>query len=235
MCDSFTPWILDSLIKLLVRGGWEVIISKKQGCCGAPAINNGEWSTAKKLAKKNINTFLDLGVDYITSPDATCVTVLANDYKEIFSSDDAMFEKSVMLSKLIVRPDKLIFDSLSSGDLSFSTAPFAVTIHDSCHETHTGSKANWRGILGQVDELKIVEMKNSDHCCGFGGSFSFRFPNEADKITKQKLSYTRNTGVRQVLVGSPGCLIKIQSSVKLDSEQDIEVRHVTELLADIIN
>jgi len=234
-CNTFTPWVLDAQIKLLVAVGWDVILSKSQVCCGAPAINNGEWSTAKKLAIKNISIFLDLGVDYITSPDATCVSVLANDYKELFLSDEMMLPKVQELSKLIVNPDELIRASLEDGQLSFGNTPFAVTIHDSCHETHLEPKSNWRDILYRIAELKIVEMKNSDHCCGFGGSFAFRFPKEADKITQQKLENSRKTGVRQILVGSPGCLIKIQSSVKLDSEQDIEVRHVTELLADIIN
>ncbi len=233
-CNTITPWIMDAAIKLLVKGNWEVIVSKTQVCCGAPAINNGEWSTARKLAKKNINAFLDLNVDYITSPDATCLSVFGKEYKEIFSSDSEMMEKVNKLSDLVVHPHVLIQNSLSDGNLAFGSLSSSVTIHDSCHETHVHPKADWRNILQHVDQLSIIEMKNSDHCCGFGGSYSFRFPEEASKITQQKLTNIRKTGVRQVLVGSPGCLIKIQSSVKLDSDQDVEVRHVTEFLAEVV-
>jgi len=237
-CSSnlFTPWVVDAAIKLLNAAGWRVIIPHDQVCCGAPAINNGDWKTAKRLAKENIQLFNDLEADYITSCDATCAGAFIKDYLEIFANDEEFLKEAKRLSSKTLQLGQLLDIALDANRLRFNPIKTSITIHDSCHSTHLTGGPGWRKLLQTIEGISIIEMNDSDHCCGFGGSYTFFHPNTAAKIAEQKLLNARETDVKQVLVGSPGCMIRLQSpGVNPQNNQDIEIRHVAELLAELVN
>jgi len=229
-----TPWVVDAVIKLLTRAGWKVLVPKEQLCCGAPAINNGDWQTARRLARHNIELFNRLEVDFITSPDATCVGAMEHDYPEIFAGDDRIVDEVRRLADRAVELGRLLFEALKEGRLNFRQLEASVTLHDSCHSTHIGGGGRWRELLGAIEGLELREMLDSDHCCGFGGSYTFLHHSTAVQIARRKLSRARETGADTVLVGSPGCLVSLQSAADRQDRRDPEIRHAAELLAEAL-
>lgn len=233
--NIYAPEVVDAVIKLLVAGGWSVKIPRKQVCCGAPAINNGDWNTARKLAKKNLKVFTSAGTDYITSCDATCGGALGHDYSELFLRDKRLKPEFDEFSGKVVRIDGLIHESIQKGRLAFGSLKRSITLHDSCHSIHTGPTPLWREILSQVPEINLVEMDKSDHCCGFGGSYMFFHPKTSVIIADQKLQNAARSGAEEILVSSPGCMIRLKSLEQYKKNTRLKIRHIAELLAECIN
>ncbi len=227
--NVFVPSVIDSTIKLLIAGGYRIVIPKRQVCCGAPAINNGDWDTARKLALMNANAFTELNADYVTSPDATCAGAMTCDYHEIFAELPNRIELVERLSDMVIGLDQLLYNVVER--LHFHPIETEVTLHDSCHSTHIGNGDRWRDILSSIDKLQLNEMHNSDHCCGFGGSYMFTHRKLSKEIAQTKIGNAKDTDSKQMLVGSPGCMVRLQSA---NDGNGFQVRHVTELLMELI-
>jgi Fe-S oxidoreductase len=229
-----SPWVADAVIKLLTFSGYRVVVPKAQVCCGAPAINNGDWDTARKLARRNLRTFLSLDVDYITSPDGTCTGALAHDYRELFRRDPDALSDAERLGGMVVDLSRLLAAALENGRLIFGAYPAIVALHDSCHITHTGGGNRWRDLLKAVPNLELREMPNSQHCCGFGGSYAFAHRRTSREIAARKIIWALETGASQLLVGSPGCMLWLASVGRQIKPGAIKVRHAAELMADAL-
>jgi len=221
------PWAADAAISLLTRAGWRVVIPHTQGCCGAPAINNGEWPLARKLAQRTIALFSDPSFDRITSPDATCLSAIKSDYGHIFAGCDDKPEDLSILQGKTRQLGNIVADAAYGRQLNFGRVRAKVTIHDSCHATHLGEPARWREVLARVQGLELIEMEASRHCCGFGGSYALFHREVSTRIAGRKMDQARATGAATLLVGSPGCQIRLQS---LEGER-LEVRYAGEFLA----
>ena len=233
-CSSniFAPWVLDATIHSLRAAGYRVIVPKEQVCCGAPAINNGAWEIARKLAIRNLELFSNLKADHITSPDGTCANALRLDYIELFQGQDDHLRDAKAVSGKVRDLSVLLNWSREKGVLKFRKMAQSVTLHDSCHVTHVGGGNRWRALLETVEGLELVEMKNSQLCCGFGGSYNAFHKRGSEAIARSKIENASATGANTVLVGSPGCVLRLHSALKNLNTPDMEVRHAVEIIAE---
>lgn len=223
-----TPWLIEDAIRLLNAAGWSVIIPRKQACCGAPALNNADWQTARNLAKRNIRVLCDAGGDYITSIDATCTAAIKNEYARLLRGELEFQDDVRAVAAKTVTMNHLLEISLHRNRLKLKPGPESVTVHDSCHAKNLLEGSDWRKILLSIDGVSVLEMEDSDHCCGFGGSYSVFHREESNKIAAIKMDKAAGSGANKLLVGSPGCMVKLKS-VHETGQPDI--MHVIEFLA----
>ena len=104
------------------------------------------------------------------------------------------------------------------------------TYHDACQSANVlGIGKAPRALLREVAGVEIVEMAESSICCGFGGSFSFEFPEVANRVLERKLANIEATGVDLVIADNPGCLTHLRGA--LDARRkETRVRHLAEVL-----
>lgn len=226
------PWAVDSTITLLRQCGWTVVIPKDQGCCGAPAINNGQWKLAKRLARHNLAIFDNLDIQAVTSPDATCIAAMSHDYLNLFLGEETGEFSVERIAGKAIELSHLAAKALEEERIHFNPFKAVVTIHDSCHSTHVGKSARWRELLKAIPGLEIREMAESSLCCGFGGSFSVLHRETADKIADRKMNNAISTGAEIVIVGSPACQIRLQTNNS--GENQPQVRMAVELIAGMV-
>jgi glycolate oxidase iron-sulfur subunit len=228
---NFTaPWAVDSAISLLRTAGWTVLIPRQQRCCGAPAINNGQWELARKLAIDNLTMLDGLEVDAITSPDATCAAAIKYDYNNLNLADDLTRNRLERISGKTTELSQLLGRALDEGRLKFQPFKVSATVHDSCHSTHLGSMNRWRDLIRAIPGVDLREMSNSKLCCGFGGSYAVMHRESSDRIARRKMYDGASTGAEIMLVGSPGCQIRLQS-IDVPEHNLPQVRLAVELLA----
>ncbi len=194
--NFFLSEIALSAIEVLSAVGCEVVIPKRQVCCGAPAFNNGEMAAAAALAKRNIQVFLEAEVDYVISADATCGGSFVHEYRRLagdyplyeeFAAKHREFHSFILEAGL---PEKL------------KAIPSTIVYHDSCHLAHTqGIRIPPRRILQSLPGVKLVEMAHSDICCGFGGSFSLLHAEESSGISRRKLQNAIESGADELAAG----------------------------------
>jgi L-lactate dehydrogenase complex protein LldE len=228
LVDLFRPSIGFAAIKLLEAGGARVEVPRAQTCCGQPAYNSGDRKDAAAIARQVVETFE--GFDYVVAPSGSCAGMLRLHYPRLLADDPKFAERAAALAAKSFELTSFLVGvlGLSKVDASF---PQRVTYHDSCSSLREMNvKAAPRGLLESVQGLSLVELGESEVCCGFGGTFSVKYPDISTAILDAKLRDIVSTGASTVLSGDLGCLMQIAGRLAREHEE-IEVRHVAEVLA----
>ncbi|MHB1405844.1 MAG: L-lactate dehydrogenase (quinone) large subunit LdhH [Desulfitobacteriaceae bacterium] len=250
LIDFVYPQIGESVIKALNAKGYEVIFPEGQSCCGAPASYMGDRDNACKSAVLNIEALNAEEVDYVVTACPTCTHALKESYGELVANDSAWARRakelknkardfSQLLSELGGLQEVMFggdqtrtYDDGKNGKHGEQRQKLKVTYHDSCHiKRKAGVFAEPRQHLTNVKEIELVEMKESDRCCGFGGSYSLKFPELSAPILERKLGNIEESEAEVVAVDCPGCLMQIAGGLDKRNSK-IKVKHTAELITE---
>ena len=86
-----------------------------------------------------------------------------------------------------------------------------------------------RRLLQRIPGLKLVELAESEICCGAAGTYNLTEPDMADRLAKRKLQNIRSTGARVVATANAGCLLQIAREARMQGEV-LKLMHPVELL-----
>ena len=227
LVDLIRPSIGFAAAKLLEDAGCTVEVPR-QACCGQPAFNSGDRTTARAIAEQVIAAFEPY--DHVVAPSGSCAGMLKLHYPELFHGDpnwlpraDAFAAKTFELTSFLV--DVL---GLTRVDASLEAT---ATYHDACSGLRElGVRIQPRRLLGTVRGLTLKEMRDADVCCGFGGTFCVKYPDISNAIVEKKAANAAASGADLLLAGDLGCLMNMAGKLQREG-RDIEVRHVAEVLA----
>jgi len=200
----------------------------RQTCCGQPAFNAGYQGEARVAAKRFIEVFES--ADHIVCPSGSCVTMVRHHYPELFQGDQAWLRRAQQVAAKTFELTEYLVEILEVTDLG---AHFdgVVTYHDSCHLLRNlRIKEQPRKLLNGIAGLELVEMNDSDRCCGFGGSFSFKYADISAAMVQDKVQNIIASGADTVVGCDMGCLMNIQGLVSRKGA-NIRVMHIAQLLA----
>ncbi len=227
LVDLFRPSVGFAAVKLLEDAGCMVVVPS-QTCCGQPAFNSGDRKTAKQIAEQVIAAFAPC--DYVVVPSGSCAGMIAKHFPELFSNDPNMAHKANALADKTYELVSFLTDVLGIDKVAARFSG-AVTYHDSCSGLRElGIRAQPRKLLATVDGLTLVEMKDSDVCCGFGGTFAIKYGEISNAIVLQKAEQVVASGAPTLLAGDLGCLMNMAGRLSR-SGQTVAVRHIAEVLA----
>ena len=221
------PSIGFAAAKLLEDAGCSVDVPL-QTCCGQPAFNNGDRATSRDLALQMIDAFE--GYDYIVVPSGSCGGMIIKHYPELFAGDPNLAGRA---ERLAAKTHELISFLVDVRGVRSVSARYdgTVTYHDSCSGLRElGIKSQPRALLASVEGLTLVEMKDSDVCCGFGGTFAVKYGEISDKIVTEKAGNAGAVQADTLLAGDLGCLLNMAGKLSRIGST-MKVRHVAELLA----
>jgi glycolate oxidase iron-sulfur subunit len=214
-------------VELLAACGAEVIVPAAQGCCGALNHHEGDTVAARTMARKNIDAFLTIGkTDYVISAVAGCGAML-REYG-VLLRDDADYAARADEFARKARDICSVLDELELPELKGVNA--SVTYHDACHLAH-GQKVTSapRRLLAKIPGLRLVELAESDLCCGAAGTYNLTQPEMAGELGRRKLRQIARTGAQFVAVGNAGCALHLSAEAKSRGEK-IRIVHPVELL-----
>ena len=240
-------------VRVLARNGFEVVIPKNQTCCGALAIHAGERATAKEMAKRNIDAFLtpnpptpfpptrgggegpgwgggglgEGGYAAIIVNAAGC-GVAEKEYKDLLEDDPDYADKARQFSNLV----KDATEFLAACDIEKPTREIRarVTYQDPCHLVHgQGIRAQPRALLTQIPGLQLIEMRDSDRCCGSAGIYNITHPDLSMQVLDEKMENVAATKPDIIVTANAGCLLQLQQGVRRAGLK-AEVLHVMDLL-----
>jgi len=233
--DFIYPEIGIAIVKVLERAGFPVVFPQGQTCCGFPALQMGAPEVMAEVARKNLAAFEDAGVDYILTPCPTCTHAMKNIYPELLAGDPALQARTAAMAARVHDFAEFLYRQIKDGNapgLRFKKLNKRVTYHDSCHlKRSLGVTLEPRELL-RIAGADLVEMPYADRCCGFGGSYSLKYPELSAQILDQKLDCIRETGAELVAVECPGCLMQLRKGLAERGEKAVEVRFLAEILAD---
>lgn len=230
--DQLYPQVGMAMSNLLTRLGVEVTFNPEQTCCGQPAFNSGYRREARSVAAQMLGLFArELeSTDYIVAPSGSCVTMVKRYYAELFADDAPMQAQAESVGARLYEMSEFLVEVLGVEDVG---AGFEgrVTYHDSCHLLRElGVSQAPRTLIRAVRGVDFVEMDKAEECCGFGGTFSIKYPEISTAIAAEKIASIERSTADVVVACDASCLMQIAG---LLSRRGSAVRslHLAELLA----
>jgi L-lactate dehydrogenase complex protein LldE len=230
LVDLMRPNVGFAAVKLLEDAGCRVEVPELQTCCGQPAYNSGDFPDTRAIARQVIAAFE--GFDYVVAPSGSCAGMIKEHYPRLFVTDADWRGRAERLAARCHELVSFLVDELGVRELS-SRYSASITYHDSCSGLRElGVHGQPRALLASVDDLELREMKDSNVCCGFGGTFCVKYPKISERLVTNKVSNVVDNGAESVLGGDLGCLLNIAGRLKREGST-VKVYHVAEVLADM--
>jgi len=232
--ELFIPCFIDQLypetafntVKLLERAGCEVLYNTDQTCCGQPAYNAGFWDDAKTIGQKFLNDFND--EHPIVSPSASCVGMVRGGYDDLFTNS-IEHNKCRSIQRNIFEISDFLVNVLQKEYFGAELVGTAV-YHDSCSALRECKiKEEPRKLLSHVGGLDIVEMRDQETCCGFGGTFSVKFEGISTAMAEQKVQNAMNVKADYIISTDSSCLLQLQAYIE-KNQLPIKTMHLVDVL-----
>jgi L-lactate dehydrogenase complex protein LldE len=229
LVDQLCPNVGVSVVKVLRRAGCQVLFDERQTCCGQPAFNTGYRREARKFAERFIEIFETSEADAIVSPSGSC-TAMVKHFHELFPEDEAWQKRADAVAAKTHEFTGFLVNVLKIDTVG-AVGSGRITWHDACHGLRElGLKNEPRRLLKNVRGAEFVEMENADVCCGFGGTFSVKFPEISTAILDNKIEAIDKAGADTVVSCDASCLMQISGRLsRLGSR--VSTKHIAEILA----
>jgi len=233
--DLFVPCFIDQLypetafntVKVLEKAGCKVNYNPEQTCCGQPAYNAGFWDEAKTVGHKFLKDFES--AKYIVSPSASCTGMIKNAYSDLFTNSMVHNQCRAVQSSIHELADFLI--NVLKKDYFGAELEGRAVYHDSCSALRECRiKEEPRQLLQQVDGLELVEMRDTDMCCGFGGTFSVKFSAISSAMAEQKVNHALAAGAEYIISTDASCLLQLQAYID-KQHLSLKTMHLADVLA----
>ncbi|MGD2099715.1 MAG: (Fe-S)-binding protein [Desulfobacterales bacterium] len=228
LVDTHYPEVAEAMVRVLQGLGVSLSCPVDQTCCGQPAFNSGYRREARVAARHFIEVFE--ASETIVCPSGSCVNMVRHHYKELFQNEPHWLPRALNLAKRTFEFSEYLVDVLGVDDLG-ARFEGRVTYHDSCHLLRgIGVRQQPRALLQHVAGIDFIEMRDADYCCGFGGTFSVKYPDISDAMVTDKAQNILDTKADAVVGCDMGCLMNIQGKLsRLGSP--IKVLHLAQVLA----
>jgi len=225
--DQLFPGVAISTVRILERLGHRVEFPGAQTCCGQPAFNSGYWQEAREVASRFVDLFA--GAEAVVCPSGSCTTMVRHFFGELLQRDHLASAATELASRTFELSEFLV-QKLGVVDLA-AAFKARVVWHDACHglrELHL--KEEPRKLLRAVRGLELVEMREAETCCGFGGTFSVKYPGISLAMDEVKVDSIAETGADYVASGDSSCLMQI-SGLLHRRHPRVRTVHLAEILA----
>jgi L-lactate dehydrogenase complex protein LldE len=235
LVDIFIPCYIDqmypetawNMIKVLEKGGCSVNYNQEQTCCGQVAFNAGYWEECKEVGSKFIKEFpYDR---YIVSPSASCTGMVKNHYGELFFNS-VLHNEFKQVQRNIHELSDFLVNVLKHSDFGAEFNAKATFMDTCCSLRECGVQSEPRLLLSKVKGLELVELKNTETCCGFGGIFSIK--NEAVSVSMgvDKIEDAINSGAEYMISSDASCLMHLDGIIQKKG-YPIKTLHLADVLA----
>lgn len=214
--------------RVLAKNGYEVAVPAAQGCCGALHAHGGDHDRAVDMARHLIDAFATAGpVEAVVVNTAGCGAHMKA-YGVLLAHDPAYAARAQAFAGRVRDLSELLAREPLRGPLM--PVPLTVTYHDPCHVVHGQKIRNEpRALLAQIPGLKVVELRESDWCCGSAGIYNLTQPEMATRLLHRKVNNLIATGADAVVTANPGCILQIQAGLRAHGST-IAALHLVELL-----
>jgi glycolate oxidase iron-sulfur subunit len=217
--------------EVLAANGCEVYTPRRQHCCGSLHAHNGELELARDLARRNLDQFPPEWFAAIITNAGGCGSHLKH-YGRLLADDPAYRDRARLWDRKCKDVHEWLVETGFTPPRAGTLWPLVVTYHESCHLSH-GQKVvqQPRQLLRAIPGLKLVELAESNWCCGSAGIYNLTQPEMAGQLLERKLRHIQATGASVVATANPGCQLQLLNGARQHG-LDIRVAHPMTLLAE---
>jgi L-lactate dehydrogenase complex protein LldE len=223
--DALYPQVAVAVVRVLEQLGHQVAVAEDLNCCGQPAFNSGCWLEARPVATRVLEKLRD--AETVLIPSGSCGAMLRRFYPELLAGTPHEAAARAFAPRVFEFAEFLV-EKLGVTDVG-ARFPHKVTYHDGCHslrELHLQRAP--RQLLGGVRDLELVEMQQVV-CCGFGGTFSAKFPMISTAMGEVKCTEALATGAEYIVSCDSSCLMHVQGLIDRQ-KLPLKTIHLAEVL-----
>lgn len=224
--DQLYPMVGMNTAKLLEKAGCQVSYNPNQTCCGQPAYNAGFMKEARQVSEKFLKDFS--GEEIIVAPSGSCVGYVRGSFEEIFDNSSC-HNDAKHLSGRIYELSEFLVDVLKYTNFGARMNAKA-TYHDACGALREcGIKKQPRELLSNVNDLELLESKECETCCGFGGTFSVKYEPISVGMAQTKIQSAVAAGADHIISTDISCLMHIDGVIK-HQQLSLKTMHLADVL-----
>ncbi len=229
--DFVYPEQLEAGVKVLGDQPVDLAFPMDQTCCGLPLQMMGEKDAAKAVAIQNIAAFEQGDYSYILTLCASCASHLKNAVPELFADDPVWTDRARAFSDKVITFSQFVQNVLQIDPALFKGAGQRTTYHAPCHLCRGMGEHDAPKALIRKAGITFIPAAEEETCCGFGGTYSGKFPEISSQILTRKLDDFEATGADLLVTECPGCVMQLRGGA-LKRGDRISVFHIAEALAE---
>lgn len=217
----------EATVRILAAEGFEVSIPPMQGCCGALSVHAGREEEARRMTRALLERLESAGADWVLVNAAGCGSHL-KDLGHLFRDDPAWRERAASFSARV----RDVTEFLAGQPPRAERRPLAarVAYHSPCHLGHAqGVQEPPRALLRSIPGLELVEIPESDQCCGSAGIYNLVEVEAANDIGARKVDNVLSTQAAYLASANPGCTLHIQRLLR-ERGAELAAAHPLEIL-----
>jgi L-lactate dehydrogenase complex protein LldE len=225
--DALFPEVGVATVRLLRRLGHAVDFPQAQTCCGQPHFNSGYHDDARALARHAIATFGRSEV--VVAPSGSCAAMVKLEYPELFHDDPTWHARAADLARRTHELSDFLVNVTGAEDVG-ATFSGRAAYHMACHLRGLSLLDEPQRLLRRVRGLELVPLERFDECCGFGGSFSVRYPGISGAMVCDKAAFIEASGADALVATDAGCLMNIAGRLRRTGSR-VRALHLAQVLA----
>lgn len=233
LADTVARRTLDDAREVLERLGIAVEPARGATCCGQPGFNSGHDGPARAVARATLRALDDGGDAPILVPSGSCASMIRFHWRELFhGTDDA--PAAARIARRVRELSAYLSEHVDAIVALGPRADLRVGYHDSCHMLRElRLRDEPRAVLGAISGLDLVEVSGAERCCGFGGTFSGRYPEVSVAMADSKIADAEAAGIDVLVSADPGCLLQLGGRMSR-AGSSVRVAHVATVLAEAL-
>jgi glycolate dehydrogenase iron-sulfur subunit len=231
--ETMFPRVNQEAVRLLVLAGCEVMTPRAQRCCGALQAHAGLLRESKALASANLTAFPS-DVERIVTTSAGCGAALREvghwlgDGARAAAARD--FAARVRDVSEVLAEVGMPAPAARVASARDPKRPLRVGYHDPCHLAHAQKvRSAPRRLLAALPGVELIDLPDSDHCCGSAGVYNLTHPDMAEAQLEKKLAAVRRVDPEVVVASNPGCLLHMARGAK-ERGMSARMEHLVEVM-----
>jgi L-lactate dehydrogenase complex protein LldE len=225
--DQFYPATAMNMVKVLEKVGCGVNYNPDQTCCGLPAFHEGYRDYCKEVGEKLICEFQN--DRHIVTPGGSCMNMVKNYYPEMFHNSSLHNEFKQVQQHFREFTDFLV-NVMNVTDVGAKLSGTATYLDNCSALRECGIHESPRLLLSKVKGLKLVELPDTETCCGWGGTFANKYEDIAVKLAEKKIEQVLKTGANIIISTDMGCLMHLEGYL-VKNNIPVKVMHIADVLA----
>lgn len=217
----FYPEIAIATVRVLEHLGIGVDYPPEQTCCGQPHFNAGRRVEARALAARCCRVFEPYQT--IVCPSGSCTAMVREHYPSLVGEHP--------VTGRVFELCEFLVDTVGVADVG-ARLPGRAVLHVGCHQLRElGAGPAAHTVASHVRELSLVPVPSADWCCGFGGTFSVKFPELSTAMARRKLAPILEAGVDYLVSTDASCLMQLGGLLSRAGIVRPRPLHIAEVLA----
>jgi Fe-S oxidoreductase len=222
--DFVYPEQLEAAVRLLADRKIALEFPMDQSCCGLPVAMMAEKQAARDVARQNVKAFDPNRYDAIVTLCASCASHLKQAYPGLLAGDvESAGAARDFAAK--VTPFSVFMDGLGEKECPDNQSGRKATFHAPCHLCRGLGVTDAPRRMIRKAGFEYVPAEEELTCCGFGGTYSGKFPEISARILDRKLADVRKTGADLLVTECPGCVMQLRGGA-VKRNQEVEVIHL---------